>query len=199
MISGNVFVVCMISGCLAVMPASAALVANGNFSAGKHSAGDPVDNGWSNPGGLVVLDDLSAVAPDTFDASFPSGGALSQTLATSAGTNYTLSFLVYDNSPAFLDTFSVSLGGFTAPPIGGLDVSGAPPYTSETFAVPGSELLGNDVLSFSATSLNGNWHLEDVSVTAVAAPEPTSAAILLTALGLGGLSGVRRRDPNRGK
>jgi hypothetical protein len=192
----GIIIPCLVGAMLAAAPAWADLVTNGDFSAGSPSQGNQVGNGWSNSDGSIVIDTVF-VSPDNtsgFDASFTGSGILSQTLSTIAGEDYILSFSVLSETGSPLDLFTVGLGGFS------LTLTGdqASLYQQESLIVPGADLSGGDTLSFQAGNFFGGassepWNLDDVSVTPQAVPEPGSIALLLTTLGLGGLTLLRTR------
>ena len=167
--------------------ALANLVANPGFETGDFT-------GWTVTGDGIGID---TVFPNTgnFDAFFsalttdPNPGVLSQMLATTASQSYILSFALLDEAGFSGDTFTVTLGGFTAVITGD---QAAPPgnlpsgYTAEMFAVPSADIAGDDTLAFQGLNdlASGiDWNLDDVSVTAAAAvPEPPTMALLAIAL-----------------
>jgi hypothetical protein len=164
--------------------AAANLVANPGFETGDFT-------GWTVTGNGIGID---TVFPNTgnFDAFFgalttdSNPGVLSQILATRAGQSYTLSFTILDEAGFSGDTFTVTLGGFTAVITGD---QAAPPgdlpsgYTAEVFAVPSADIAGGDTLAFQGLNdptIGIDWNLDDVSITAVS--EPPAVALLGTAL-----------------
>ena len=170
---GAFLVLSLILTGVAGQAARADLVTNGNFATGDFT-------GWVTSDSSIVIDTFYTPPynSDVYDAAFTGTGILSQVLATTAGMGYTLSFSVLDDSPFFLDTFTVTLGGFSAVVYG----SDASSYTMETFNVPGSDILGGDTLSFQGSALFGDWHLDDVSLVPTVAPEPPAGAILVGAV-----------------
>jgi hypothetical protein len=125
---------------------------------------------------------------------------LSQTLQTTPGAFYSLSFFAAaDNT---VNTFSVSFGGVTVPGIptslpntstmGNITASDYVEYTATGLQASSA----NTVLSFTAANtFIGNDLLDDVEVKAVAVPAPSA---LLTALmgavpGLTGVGFMRRK------
>jgi len=167
--------------------AAANLVANPGFE-----TGDFTD--WTVTGNGIGID---TIFPNTgcCDAFFsalttdPDPGVLSQVLATTADQSYTLSFALLDEAGFIGDTFTVTLGGFTASITGD---QAAPPgdlpsgYTVEMFAVPSADIAGDDTLAFQGLNdptVGIDWNLDDISVIAVtAAPEPPTVALLAIAL-----------------
>jgi hypothetical protein len=115
---------------------------------------------------------------------------LTQTLATTAGQSYLISYYVADTAP---DSLTVSFGGQTlfsgTAPTGG--ISSPSDYVNYTYTETATS--SSTVLSFVGQwnmILSGNGtQLDDVSVTAV--PEP--AAFGFTALGCIGLLALRSR------
>jgi hypothetical protein len=172
--------------------ARADLVTNGNFATGDFT-------GWTDSDGSIVTDNTFTPPynTDANDAAFTGDGILSQTLATTAGQEYTLSFSLLDQAGFFLDTFTVNFGGFSTT-IGG---DTAQSYQVEVFDIPGSDMLGGDTLSFQGSDIAGpDWNLDDVSVVPVvtAVPEPPAAAVLGGAmLMMVGVLSSRRKDNPR--
>lgn len=180
-------------------PAVAAnLVLNPGFE-----TGDFTD--WTVTGDGISID---TVFPNTgcCDAAFsatttdPNAGVLSQTLSTSPGQVYTLSFALLDEAGFSGNSLTVQFGGFSATITGDM---AAPPgdlpslYTAETFTVPGADIVGGStVLAFKGLSdpISGiNWNLDDASVTAVATPELSTWALLVVAFAC---LGIRRQLKN---
>ncbi len=151
-------------------PARANLVINGNFATGDFS-------GWVNSDGSIVIDSVFVPPGDTFDAAFTGSGTLSQSIATTAGQEYTLSFSLLDEAGFFLDSFIVNFGGFSTTITGDT----APTYQTEVFDIPGADIVGGDTLSFQGSNPSGqDWNLDDVSIVPVvsAIPEPRAVTIL---------------------
>jgi hypothetical protein len=191
-------------------PATAAnLVLNPGFE-----TGDFTD--WTVTGDGVAIDNVfpntgccdAAFSATTVDAT---PGVLSQTLSTSAGQAYTLSFALLDEAGFSGALFTVQFGGFSVTITGDM---AAPPgdlpslYTAETFAVPGADIVsGSTVLAFEGLSdpISGiNWNLDDASVTAVATPELSTWALLVVAFACLGIRQLKnwslqifRRTPVR--
>ncbi len=129
-------------------------------------------------------------------------GTLSQSVATTVGESYTLSFYVVDEAGEPNDTFGVTFGGFSTT-ITGDEASpfadGSDFYTFESFAVPDSDITDpSTTLSFLGTNDNfADWNLDDVSLACSAdcpvttVPEPSSTVLFLT--GLAAFAARRRR------
>jgi len=154
---------------LAWQPARAAnLVVNGDFGTGDFT-------GWAQPiDPSIVIDTAFAPPLDSFDAMFTGGGTLSQLIPTTAGKGYALSFSLLDEAAFFLDTFTVSFGGFSTTIAGDTAAS----YQPEVFDIPGADVTGaSTTLSFQGTSLQA-WNLADVTLSQTAIPEAPAGAIL---------------------
>jgi hypothetical protein len=137
--------------------------------------------GWTITGDGVSID---TAFPHTgnYDIALATGstdsnvGMLSQSITTTVGQNYTLTFFVVDEAANVLDTFTVSYGGFTATLTG--DEAPAA-YTEESFTVPGA---GAANLVFQGINDPAAWNLDDVSLNLQSTPEPAAGALLGTAL-----------------
>jgi len=114
---------------------------------------------------------------------------LSQTVATTAGVDYQVSFWLANDNPrgGLTEEFHAMWNGNALLNLGpGLLNSFA--YGLNTFTVTGT---GNDTLSFVARHDPSQWFLDDVNVAVSAVPEPTSLA--LVGLALAGLMVSTRR------
>jgi len=185
---GALIAVCMAAATGWSAHAKADLVTNGGFEDSTPF------NGWTLSGSAIVLDTTfpnSGLNDAAFlETSDDPVSTLSQTLSTVAGQSYALSFALLDSTGFFLDTFTVTLGGFSET-FSGSDV-GPGAYNGETIVVPGADIAGNDVLSFQGIadiSVNfanpSVWNLDDVSVEAPPVPEPSTVAPFAAALALG--------------
>lgn len=143
-------------------------------------------------------------ADHTFPRSSPNDaflgdGDLSQVLTTSNAI-YSISFWVgIDDTTTLNDggaTFDATFGGTDLMPGGSpIGTGGFTLGTYQGFTATVTASAGSTTLDFTGHTSNdtGAWYLDDVSVTtqAQAVPEPTTGALLFSALGLIGLA--RRR------
>jgi hypothetical protein len=179
------------------------LVTNGTFE-GPSSGGIP--SGWfnANPGGSNVG---LTTAPHTgqngvyFGGFGPSGfttplgfSALGQTLATTAGRTYTITFWARNNSTAeAINRFQVIFGGVT------LFDQMLTNMAYQEFTVTGTATGASTSLVFRGYNRVSHNVLDDVSAVVAAAdtppvnvvPEPST--VVLSAAGLAALAATRRR------
>jgi hypothetical protein len=164
------------------------LVTNGGFEIGEVQDGKPVFQGWNSPGGTFLQTD-NGVNSGNFaaEAVFQRRiTELSQTLATTAGTEYELSFFfviatVFNNDD---DLFGVDINGdliFSSRPEN-IDFQTGN-YTDITRRFTAGS--NSTELRFRSILPNGVILLDDVSVTAV--PVPFEFSPLLGATIFGGL------------
>lgn len=109
---------------------------------------------------------------------------LSQTLSTTAGSHYDLSYWLASDG-ATPNEFSVSWGGTM---LSDLMNIAAQPYTRYTYNVMATG--SSTILTFGSRDDPGYLHLDTISVTP-AIPEP--ATLALFGIGLAGLGAIRRR------
>jgi hypothetical protein len=169
------------AGAFAV-PLAQAGVVNGGFESGDFS-------GWtlsSSDGYAFVTDSLAHSG--SYHAAFGDSGAgssLSQTLATTAGTTYAVSFWLELDDGATPNSFSWSWDGITQ--AGLADVGAGFGYTQWTAMLTATG--ASTTLQFNFVNPNSFWLFDDVTVTA-AVPEPGSMLLVASALLL--LAAARR-------
>ena len=182
-----------ISGATSAMAAN--LVTNGGFETGNLT-------GWSLTGvtsgpaynGIDYGVDAADAYSGNYGAFFgPPGGimTLSQTLSTTPGTNYTISFWLAqdtDVTPGYTNSLAVLLGSTTA--YSATNIA-AQDYTFYT--VSGVASTASDLLRFSFRNDAGYFSLDDVSVIASTSSTPEPATLFLIAPVLGGFLFLRRR------
>lgn len=152
-------------------PSSALPLINGGFETGNLS-------GWTATGQTGATPVSAYVHSGSYGAYFFSG-TLSQTIATTAGASYDLSFWVksFSGGP---NSFSVAWDGdviFSGVNTGGF---GFTEYDTTVLATSAST-----VLTFGFYSGVSTWALDDVEVVqiaSVAVPEPATAGLLLPGL-----------------
>src|SRR5438874_10116435 len=135
--------------------ARANLITNGGFETGDFT-------GWNVTGEASVEGEVFGIPPHSgnFQA-FVFTGALHQSVATTPGASYTISFLLaYSGVPLFT-SFSVSWGGVTI-----YNLSNEPhfDYREITFNVTASDSSTELLFQFRTNFPVGGWHLDDVRV-----------------------------------
>ena len=178
---------------LATAPGAGAagnLILNGNFATGDFTNWG---NNWNNlllfPNGS---DGMSAPGSDSYFASTGGNGSISQTIATTIGTQYTLSFLSnndLDNTGNDLDpggSFSGQINGSTLFTAASIYLSTVNSWLTQSYNFTATTTSTAVELDLNFDSAAGNGYIDDISVTALSpVPEPSEwAAASVALLGL---------------
>ncbi|HZS81323.1 MAG TPA: PEP-CTERM sorting domain-containing protein [Stellaceae bacterium] len=166
------------------MAQSAPIVANGDFETGDFT-------GWTVSPSANILITPVAIAGN-FSASLgdvsASPGSLSQTLTTTPGTLYAISFLLQNQDTAQSNAFTVMFGS----DIVFSETNALSDPSPVAVTVFDTALSGSTLLSFIDTNDQSDWLLDDVTVNVAAVPEPSAALLVFTAVA-GVLAAARRR------
>jgi PEP-CTERM motif len=177
------------------------LLANCGFEGGISSSGGgyEVPNGWTPSGGYEAGDFYQGpVTGDVHSGTYALQmandvgepiPALSQTIADTSGTTYKETFWLSYGGYGTGDTtgfFDAQLNGTNKLTF---DYQTPSTYTAYSFDFVGT---GSDTLTFTGNTNPSYWYLDDVSVVAVAVPEPSAVWMLL--LGVGGLGVFMRKN-----
>ena len=178
----------------APMISRADLVSNGSFETGNFNnwtlGGNSAFGVFVCASGSIFQTSVCTTTSGNYAAALGppnSTATLSQSLVTTIGTQYTLSFdLRNDNigQPA-ANSFAASWGGTTL-----LSETNAPTssYVHESFDVSGSQ--ANTLLQFTFYNNPGGFYLDNVSVVPGTVPEPSTVS-MFGALLLAGMVGRR--------
>lgn len=172
------------------VPACAQAVVNGGFETGDLT-------GWTqfgNPGGTsVMVCGGGCAANGLFGINLGAvgtPGGIEQTLATTAGQTYTVSFwlLNHGGSPS---SFTADFGGTTLLALTDPSAFGYTPYSINAVATSSSTLL-----QFSARNDPAYFSMDSVSIQSVtgSVPEPSTWAMMLLGFGALGVA-IRRAKP----
>jgi len=216
----NYLLICLVA---CFVPAQAALITNGSFEAPvvpvgsfkNFASGSSLITGWTvvGPGASIIngtffqeccsfpAEDGSQWLDLTGDGTNSIGG-VEQTVATTAGTQYTLSFWVgniFDPAGIFgtTSTVNVRLGGIAGASLGTFTNSSTTTGTQVwklfniNFTATGASAT-LDFLNADPSNDNSNG-LDNVSLTANANGVPDPGTLSLVGLGIIGLGLIRRR------
>ena len=157
------------------------LVANGSFETNSFS-------GWtlggnSGSGQFYINTQAESGSDAAALGSTGSDGTLSQTIQTTAGQNYTLTFWLANQSSGTND-FSVKWNGTT---VSSLVNASAQGYTQYTFNVVATG--STSTLEFDARNDPSHWSLDNISLTPVGAPAPVVSSVVASGTGISSGSG----------
>lgn len=162
--------------------ANATLITNGGFETGDLT-------GWSCTG----ADRCEVITTYPHSGTYNMWGwdnsgfaTLAQTIATSVGEMYDLSFWSHAHELSAGNILRYSIGGATP-----VLVSTTTSYIETMASFTASAATTTIELLFETDGGTGQWRIDDVSVTGAAVPEPTTLALM--GLGMAGIGYSRKR------
>jgi hypothetical protein len=167
---------------LCISPAAANMVVNPGFEGPPGPGGD--FSGWDLSGDQtavgfgpvpVFAGNFSAALSTNFDQ-----GVLSQTITTSAGTTYFVSFELYNGDSTNTNSFSATFGD------GSFSLTNANEGDYTLYSFFGTATSTSSILNFTFRNDPDWWGLDDVSVDVAAVPGPAAGAGLPGLLLAGG-------------
>ena len=190
LLTAAVGVLCAFSA--GVVPARAATITNGGFETGDLT-------GWTSSNASAF--DAVCVAGDPIGSStciantgthamafgqFGSFASISQTIATSPGSTYVISFFLANDNPTdeLGDAFAVRWGGTTVFSL--VDPQATFGYSQRVLTLTAAS--SSTVLAFDGRNDSYSWYLDNVTIAD--APEP--ASLLLTGLGLAAVAAASK-------
>ncbi len=191
LLTAAVGVLCAVSA--GVVPVRAAAITNGGFETGDLT-------GWtlSNASAFdavcvagVLIGSSTCIANGGTHAmafgQFGSSASLSQTLATSPGSTYVISFFLANDNPTneLGDAFAVRWAGTTVFSLADPQATFA--YSQRVLTLTAAS--SSTVLAFDGQNDSYSWFLDNVTITD--APEP--ASLFLTGLGLAAVATASKR------
>ena len=162
-------------------PSGSNLVANGNFATDNFTDWTIGGNYTSTTYGPEIFIDTDAEGGSTYAAgmgSVSSDGTLSQTIATTAGDTYTLSFWL-QNEELGTNDFKAIWNGQTLLSLTNAAASG---YTEYTYTVTATG--STTTLEFSAANGPSQWDLDNISLTPVGSTTTTPPAAPVISTGV---------------
>jgi hypothetical protein len=158
-----------------IQPAKANLITNPGFETGDFT-------GWTHSANASVGGVINGVAPHSGNsqAKFTGAGSLSQSVATTLGAAYTVSFFAATSNLGFpfSSTLAVNWGGSTI---------FSHLFTSDTGSASSTSL------DFAVSGFIGAWVFDDISVTPTGTVPDGGTTVSLLGCALLGLAALRRK------